>query len=273
MSEPTPSYFTRLLQERLPVLESRRAQVGPVLADWEMAQSCCLPYADPAAQNMIRQITVDLAQLGETVLQIHLLANNEANHVRALLAYFDPPENAIVLDAGCGLGGVAQHMKCERPDLDFILLNLSSAQLELCPDGFRKIHASYEDMPLPDDSVDAVMFNYSLGHGRLDRTLSEAARVLKPRGVLFIYDLTATDSAALIVSVGYQAYPITTVTKQAVDSGFRLDLLSIPENTKVEKYLTKMNCSDYLAIYGTVSPVIYRFLKQQVLPRANRGAR
>ena len=65
-----------------------------------------------------------------------------------------------------------------------------------------KVPGDFQKMPLEAATFDAVMFNYSLGHGLLDACISEAARVLRPGGVSFIYDLTTNDQAYVIPCVG-----------------------------------------------------------------------
>lgn len=50
-----------------------------------------------------------------------------------------------------------------------------------------------EDLPFEDDSVDVVLFVYSLHHvDDPDRALSEAARVLRPGGVLVVREVDST---------------------------------------------------------------------------------
>lgn len=135
----------------------------------------------------VGEVTRYLVDQGARVFQI-FQRGTESEHVSYLLEKFDPP-SGVVLDVGCGIGEVARLMHEARQDLEFVLLNRSQAQLDLCPD-FEKLHADAHAIPMPDASVDAVMACYVMGHLDKDRALSEMRRVLKPGGVLFIADMS-----------------------------------------------------------------------------------
>lgn len=137
----------------------------------------------------VGELTRFLVDSGARIFQI-FQRGDEREHARFLLAEFSPKFGAMVLDVGCGVGEVALRMKEMRPDLEFILLNVSESQLALCPPEFDRIHAGVESIPLPDASVDAVMACYVLGHADKELALAEMRRVLKPGGVLFVADMT-----------------------------------------------------------------------------------
>ncbi len=116
--------------------------------------------------NAIETATEQLLAQGVRVLNANLLAETEQGHVLRLLELMNPPHGAVVLDAGCGVGEVARLMAQARPDLTFKLLNISEAQLEHTPTTMQRIVADFTSIPLSDESVDVVMFNYSLCHAR-----------------------------------------------------------------------------------------------------------
>jgi ubiquinone/menaquinone biosynthesis C-methylase UbiE len=122
------------------------------------------------------------------IMQPFLFADNELDHVKLLLDIADFKENAVVVDIGCGVGETASIMKMLRPDVNFILLNFSAAQLVDAPD-FEKLLADAHDIPLNDCSVDGVMFHAALCNMVPERALIEAVRILKVDGVLLINDL------------------------------------------------------------------------------------
>lgn len=119
------------------------------------------------------------------------------------LAHAHKPLNELtLLDGGCGTGSYAQtllkHVRCiEAIDSNREMLAVAAAKLA---DAKRQgrinfHHASLHDLPLPRESVDAVMVNQVLHHlpdsaeqgwSQLDRVLAEFARVLKAGGVLVI---------------------------------------------------------------------------------------
>lgn len=127
---------------------------------------------------------------GVRLLHIWKLAATDAAHCSILLDHLNPAPGARILDAGCGVGEVARLMREQRPDLDFTLLNISQAQLDLAPPNMPQLLASFDDIPAPDESFDAVMFNHAICHAAdWLTTFREAARVLRPGGRVLIYDM------------------------------------------------------------------------------------
>jgi SAM-dependent methyltransferase len=172
-----------------------------------------------------------LVARGSAILQTHKLAATDRDHVAALLDRFDPPRGSRVLDAGCGVGAVARIMAGIRPDLDFTLLNISGAQLEMAPVGTAKVRADIHALPFRCGVFDALMFNYSLGHGLLDTCLAEAARVLRPGGIAFIYDLATDDPGCLIDRLGYRPHSRGEVLTAAERHGFCADVAESPPSS------------------------------------------
>lgn len=163
-----------------------------------------------------------LAQ-GIRVLNAFLLADTEAEHVHRLLHLMEPPPGAVVVDAGCGVGEVARLMQAERPDLSFILVNVNASQLAECPERMQQVCADFADLPLADSSVDVVMFNFSLCHAEdWLKTLREAHRVLKPGGILFVFDMAryAGDNELMDRLVAAHAYAPQQIDKVMRRAGF-----------------------------------------------------
>jgi SAM-dependent methyltransferase len=228
------------------------------LTDFAVAKECS-PHGDDAT---VASNTVALVGLGTSVFQLQRLAPTEAGHVAALLEAFDLPPGATVLDAGCGVGGVAVHMKTARPDLDLILLNVSRAQLGMCPAGFRTIAADFHEIPLEPASVDVVMFLYTMGYGFLPRVLSEAARVLRPGGSVCIYDLTTEGtSERLIAAAGYKAHTIERIREVAEDAGLTVDRCDTPEVFFTDHF-EKIAGPDFPRdVFAELRPALLRLLK------------
>ena len=113
-----------------------------------------------------------------------------------------PLDRQVVLDAGCGTGLYTAALKDRVMHLESVDLNagmLGVAESRMKPDvvsGRIRFHqASITDLPLPENSMDAVMVNQVLHHLSDDpsagwpahlEAIHEFARVLKPGGSLII---------------------------------------------------------------------------------------
>jgi phosphoadenosine phosphosulfate reductase len=141
-----------------------------------------------------RATDLSLAQ-GLRVMQTAFVGGSQAAHVAYLLKLIDPPSGAHIIDAGCGIGEVAKLMHEQRPDLTFSLVNISQHQLDHAPQGEAFAHclADFTRSELPSASADVVMFNSALCQMPINQALSEARRLLKPGGQLFVCDLAIAE--------------------------------------------------------------------------------
>jgi ubiquinone/menaquinone biosynthesis C-methylase UbiE len=228
-----------------------------LLRDYVRAREIA-PYGDDVE---VGRVTRTLLDHGHSILQSHKLAATDREHVAVLLDYFDPPQGASVLDVGCGVGTVAALMAEQRPDLRFTLLNISGAQRELAPFDMEKVRADMHALPLPAGSFDAVMFNYSLGHGLLDQCIAEAARVLRHGGVLFIYDLATHDHDYLIDHLGYRPHSQEEVWETAKCHGMTIDVMQ-HAHAIANDFIVLIGADAYKALgFDRTWPMIYRFTK------------
>ena len=212
----------------------------------------------------VGDLTRQVMNAGCRVLQIYKFGDTERGHVAALLAYLNPPKNAHILDAGCGVGEVARLMAEERPDLNFTLLNISPAHLNMCPPELPKVRGRLEDLSAFDDGhFDAVMICYALGHADLEQTIGEASRVLRQHGILFIYDMTAQDVNRLRESLSYQLHTPDTVAACAAKHGFPADLAVrvLPSNASMRDFSRLETNAELFELLGAVQPILYRFVK------------
>ena len=217
------------------------------------------PYANDRA---VGEATRSLAALGRRIFQIYLLAENEREHVLRLLELLAPGRGARILDAGCGIGGVAETMRQARPDLEFVLLNLSREQLALCPGTMARVAASFEALPLRENSFDAVMLLYSIGHGRLDRVFPECARILRHGGVLFIYDLAAAaerDAIQFADRLGYVVRSPAAILSAAASSRFAIERATVGMRATPAAFEALVGRELALSLLRGISPALYRF--------------
>lgn len=127
---------------------------------------------------------------GVRVLQTHFYGS-QREHVLRHLELMNPPHGAHIVDAGSGIGEVARIMHEARPDLTFTLVNVSKYQLDMSPrgDAFHYWLADFTASQLPSGFADVVMFNSALCQMPINQALSEARRVLKDGGQLFVSDI------------------------------------------------------------------------------------
>lgn len=106
----------------------------------------------------------------------------------------EPRAGATVLDAGCGPGRLALRIATGRPDLRVHGVDLSAGMIEAAVaragDRVEFTHADLADLPLPTDSVDLIVSTASYHHWEhVDPIVRELARVLRPDGMIWLYDL------------------------------------------------------------------------------------
>lgn len=213
--------------------------------------------------DTLNRATLAILDLGVKVLQGYRFAPTDEEHVAALLAYMAPPDGAVILDAGCGFGEVARLMHAERPDLDFILLNQNALQLSYAPVEFARKLGDFHHTSLPDQSVAGVMFLYSLCHGDPVGALTEAARVTKPGGFLFVYDYERTggDNDLYQTRLLSSAIPRGAMDGIAAAAGWQIVMHANPEGDDALFRSLYGNDEEYDAIFRDLTPVVWKAIR------------
>jgi SAM-dependent methyltransferase len=218
--------------------------------------------------EIITESTKQCVAIGHKVFQIMIIGESMDDHVSELLAFMSPRENAKVLDVGCGVGEVARLMHNERPDLVFTLLNNNEYQLSLCPEGMTKVLTDMHNGIFDEGSFDAIMVNYTLGFGDIVRLFDEWHEILKPMGILFIYDMEGKNDKLFDV-LNYRSYSADEIIPVAEDFNFMLDKIHIEDKgyTKHFDDVLSLDTPEFAEkVRGALTglrPVMYRFMKEK----------
>jgi ubiquinone/menaquinone biosynthesis C-methylase UbiE len=115
------------------------------------------------------------------------------------------PHGAVVLDVGTGPGILLVELAARRPDLRLTGIDLSADMITTANRNLRRFGdragaqvADVSALPFPDQSYDVIVSSLSLHHWeRPEAAVPELARVLRPGGVLHIYDFSRAPFDAL----------------------------------------------------------------------------
>jgi SAM-dependent methyltransferase len=145
----------------------------------------------------------------------------------------------VVADVGSG-GGWAARLLEPADVIAFDLLDVSPGP------GALTVRADMRRLPLRDSAIDAALYAASLHYAPVEDGVSEAARVLRPGGLMLAVDSpiyedagsqarAAARTAAYYAAAGYpeladRYHPINAVDLRAalVSSGFEVERLSMP---------------------------------------------
>ena len=129
---------------------------------------------------------------GINVFQASLLNDSEQDTVQMIHDLLQPHDDSVILDMGAGCGGVAKIMLNINDTLKFICVTNSKFQNEYIEEfkskSIASIFCDFHHVPLPDESVDYIMFNETIGYGDLTKLIFESNRLLKKGGRLIIKD-------------------------------------------------------------------------------------
>ncbi|MEO8158281.1 MAG: class I SAM-dependent methyltransferase [Betaproteobacteria bacterium] len=117
-----------------------------------------------------------------------------------------------VLDVGCGFGGTVELVNRQWRDMALTGVNIDARQLDLCRQiealHGNRLHWQLADacrLPFADASFERVLCIEAMFHfGSRRAFFAEAARVLKPGGVLVASDIVIAASARALDTPGFQ---------------------------------------------------------------------
>jgi len=172
-------------------------------------------YYDDA---VVKELTDSIVARGESLLQIFREHDDEREQATFLHRQAGPMPFDTIIDAGCGTGAMARHWHAVDPSLKFKLLNIGAAQLAHADPDMEQSVGDIEAMPYPPACANGVVFSYVLGHCDLDKALSEAWRVLRPGGWIFIYDMATMEQRIRVLN--YDIRPARDLFKAIRRQGF-----------------------------------------------------
>jgi ubiquinone/menaquinone biosynthesis C-methylase UbiE len=200
---------------------------------------------------------------GIRLLQGARFAPTDEGHVRVLLDHMAPPECAMILDVGCGFGEVAKIVGKIRRDLKFILLNKNWSQLSRAPDLSGRVQADAHGIPLTKHAVDGVIFCYSLCHMNFTTALSEAYRITKPGGFMFVfdYDRLRGDDNLFMRRLFARALPFAIMREVAECHGWQFHSYASPDSDDTLFREAFGNDAEYDLIFNDIRPAMWKMIK------------
>ena len=160
------------------------------------------------------------------------LGRTEKQHAATYYNFMAPQSGSVIVDMGSGIGEHGAYFSAFDPTL--VVINIVNDEIlieKMISLGRHCVHTSYTDTKLPDESVDIVMFNESLGYEPLADSFKEAFRILRPNGEVVIKDFSITDpkiSAFELDKWGYSIRKDYEIIKAAEDAGLSLLALFHP---------------------------------------------
>ncbi|WP_345984570.1 class I SAM-dependent methyltransferase [Sulfurimonas sp. HSL-1656] len=99
------------------------------------------------------------------------------------------PPDADILDLGAGTGTLANYALGCRNDLRPVAADPAEGMLRYVPETVGRVIARAEALPFDADRFDGILVGEALHHFTVpEEALDEIARVLRPGGLLFVYD-------------------------------------------------------------------------------------
>lgn len=211
----------------------------------------------------VEQATIGAVQGGHLVLQAHRFAENDLAHVRRLTLWADIENGARVVDMGSGVGEVARIWNLFQPDIEFVLVNISPLQLALSPPDMARYCCDMTNVPEPDQAFDAAICCFAIGHVDRFKALREMARLVKPDGIVFVYDMVrVSGDNTLMETIGYRVDGREVMEKYADMADLALDLYIEPMDEGW--YGPQTLGDDFDRYFGDVKPAVWRFRRRDV---------
>lgn len=195
------------------------------------------------------------------ILQAHRFGETDELHLCKLLHWACVPKNAKVIDFGSGTGVMGHFWTKMRPDIEFCMVNISQFQLDsMEPIGIQH-RCSMEEVPEPDDKFDVAICCFSIGHADMDEAIAEMARVVKPNGCVFIYDMARKfGTNHWLHKISYEVHERDHIENIAKKHNLELDFYMEPN--EIRNVLRDKIGENYDHIFEGVVPAVWRWVKR-----------
>ena len=192
--------------------------------------------------------TLDFVRHGINIYDCAMLADTEQEHCARLFEFLDLDtwlRDRVVLDVGCGVGGLLDALRRRYPRNTYLGLTNSQVQLHIAWD--KGLTAYYGDMnevhALP--PADLFIFAQSIGHAAsMPKLLAGCADKLKLGGRLFIKDFDCIEVSARN-AWDYRMEPAAHFVQAGAQAGLRLLKQEIPKVSH-ERYMRYWRESAYM---------------------------
>jgi SAM-dependent methyltransferase len=158
-------------------------------------------------------------------------------------------DGAYVVDVGCGEGEVARALSTRGARVagyDPFITPQDDDWTEEGSGAWRLARGTAENIPEPDQSVDAVLFVYSLHHvpgAKLAPALLEAHRILKPDGRLCVVEPIAVGPSQYVM----QSYHDETAVRAAAKAALEQNLADLFDSEAVMIFRERSLFADFEA--------------------------
>ena len=211
----------------------------------------------------------------EEVENIHFWYRAMEEAVIDMISRLTGNGNRIILDAGCGTGGLSKKL-LRFGDVYGLDINKVALDYARQKGLTRVVSGSVESLPFGENKFDIVVCLDVLYHRKVNndrKAIRELYRVLKPEGFM-VLRLPAFESLRgnhdRIVETRHR-YTVSEIRKKLEAAGFEIEnlsyanvLLSLPLFIKrfiERKHLSQKFSSDTVLLPGIVNELMYRYLK------------
>lgn len=201
------------------------------------------------------QETGEYIRHGVRVFSQCLAGGSEETHIRSIYERSGVTPGAVIVDMGCGIGAISEGIKKLDSSATIYCVSNVAAQIDEVSKGVfaTPVYCDYHRVTLGDSTADWVMFNESIGYGRLSELLAEAKRLLKPGGVVTIRDGVVIGGSRFMYTWRYLIHGKGVLDTLARGMGFEVEYSEETTDFTCDKYDRFVKESPVMASRYTVA--------------------